>query len=112
SRAQDLTDSDMAYAVRNRLNELGDKTHEIDVKAKAGVVTLAGTVPTLAVANRAAHAATFIVGVRHVDATIEVEAKRVGDDELAARVEIALANAPATATSKIDASAKQSTVVL
>ncbi len=85
----------------------------IDVVAARGVVTLSGTVPTIAARNAAVRDAANTVGVERVDVQMTVEPPEAATDERLVRdVRAALQRSPHTELAEIDVTADGGAVVI
>lgn len=108
-----IRDRDITFAVERSLSRDGMVPHDgIDVTTAQGIVTLAGTVPTLFAKEQAVRHAQSIKGVRAVVNTLEVRNSQRTDGEVAQDVSKALVIDPATDSFELSATASDGIVTL
>lgn len=112
-KAPSLSDEDMTRAIETAfLIDDAVSSHQIDVSAEDGIVTLSGTVDNLLAEERAVESAQSVKGVRSVIERLEVKPVFRPDAEIHQDAQAALLEDPATDSYEVDVAVEAGVVTL
>lgn len=107
------SDDEVAAAVTSEIStRLGPAAASINIDVAAGIVTLAGAAPSLAIADRALRITKQVIGVRGVVNLVEARGPTRSDSVVRMDVEAALTRDPATNGFEIAVSVDDGAVTL